>query len=289
MFTASADLLKHVEEARSTLTPAERRVAEVVLARSDELIYASLAAVARYAGVSEPTVVRFCRSVGCEGFQDFKVRLAQSIATRFSYADLPIAPDAGVTEYANKVFDASLDTLVRTKRELDGDAIHAAVQLLRTAHKIEFYGVGASGSVAHDAHHKFFRLLVPCAAFSDSHMQYLSAATLSGEDVVVAISHTGRTRELLDSVEVARASSARIIAITAAGSPLAALADVVIGVNVPEDTDLYTPMTSRLAHLVVIDVLALGVALGDSQRNAERLRHVKQLLMSKRLPKASGR
>ena len=284
----SNNLFEHIREVRSGLTRAEARVADLVLSRPDELIYAALGLVARDAGVSEPTVVRFCRSVGCDGFQDFKVRLAQSLASHFPYADLPISPDAGVSDYATKVFDATLDTLVRLRGRLDGSAIEAAVDLLRLAHKIEFYGVGASGSVAQDAQHKFFRLMVPCVAYADSHMQFMSAATLGPEDVVVAISHTGRTRELLEAVEAARASSAKVIAITREGSPLARGADVVIGVDVPEDTDLYTPMTSRIAHLIVIDVLALGMALAVGDGTADRLRHMKELLQRKRVAKEPG-
>jgi RpiR family carbohydrate utilization transcriptional regulator len=127
--------------------------------------------------------------------------------------------------------------------------------------------------------------MVPCVAYSDSHMQYMSAATLQPGDAVVAISHTGRTRELLQSVDAARQSGATLIAITAPGSPLAQRADVLIPIDVPEDTDLYTPMTSRIAHLLVIDVLALGVALRGDDRTAERLRRMKDLLRAKRLPK----
>ncbi len=289
MITPGENLLQRMHDARDTLSPAERRVADIALDRPEEVIYASLASVAKDAGVSEPTVVRFCRSLGCDGFGDFKVSLAQSLASHFPYADLPIAPDAGVSDYATKVFDATLDTLVRLRRQLDGPAVERAVELLQAAHKIEFYGVGASGSVAHDAQHKFFRLMIPCVAYSDSHMQYMSAATLRPEDVVVAISHTGRTRDLLESVEAARASRARVVAITTGRSPLARLADVTLAVDVPEDTDLYTPMTSRIAHLVVVDVLALGVALRGSDLASERVRHMKELLRAKRLPKASER
>jgi len=285
MIATPADLLKRVRDRSPTLSPSERRVAELALGRPDELIYAPLAVVARQAGVSEPTVVRFCRSVGCTGFQDFKLQLAQSMASHFPYADLPIDADAGVVDYATKVFDATLDTLVRLRRDLDVAAVEAAVEYLTAARKIEFYGLGASGSVAQDAQHKFFRLPVPCVSYSDPHMQTMSAAALGQGDVVVAISHTGRTRELLESAEVARRSSTTIIAITSAGSPLAALADVTIAVNVPEDTDLYTPMTSRMAHLAVVDVLALGVALRGGRGTADRLRRMKESLASKRVPK----
>lgn len=283
------NLLARMRDPTTPLSPAERRVADAIDAEPEAVPYASLAALARRAGVSEPTVVRFCRALGCEGYQDFKVRLAHNLATHYPYADLSVGPGAAVDDYATKVFDATLDTLVRLRGTLPTAAVERAVRTLGSARKIEFYGVGASGSVAHDAHHKFFRLMVPCVAYSDSHMQYMSAATLQPGDAVVAISHTGRTYELLQSVDAARTSGATLIAITASGSPLAERADVLIPVDVPEDTDLYTPMTSRIAHLLVIDVLALGVALHGDDRTAERLRRMKDLLRAKRLPKDGAR
>lgn len=279
------NLLKRISAERDDLSRAERAVAEVVLDQPDRVIYASLAELARWAAVSEPTVLRFCRSLGMDGYQDFKVNLAQALASHFPFADLPIQPSDGVGDYAAKVFEATLDTVMRVRSSFDLAVAERAVNLLKDATKIEFWGVGASGAVAVDAHHKFFRLGVPCVAYADSHMQYMSAATMAPGDVVVAISHTGRTRELLQSVELARASGASVIAITARGSPLAELADLLLAVDVREDTDLYTPMTSRIAHLVVIDVLALGVALAGDTRSVERLRRMKDQLRHKRVPR----
>ena len=279
------NLLKRIASDREALSRAERQVADIVLDRPTDLLYASLAELSAQAQVSEPTVLRFCRSIGCDGYQDFKVRLAQSLASHFPYADLAIEPDDGVRDYAVKVLNGTLDTVLQLRSNLDFEAIDSAVDLLRSASKIEFFGVGASGAVALDAHHKFFRLGVPCVAYSDSHMQYMSAATMGPGDVVVAISHTGRTRELLESVQLARESGAAILAITAGDSPLAREAQLLIQVDVPEDTDLYTPMTSRIAHLVVIDVLALGVALAGSDTSVDRLRRIKDRLRHKRLPR----
>lgn len=283
MLADVVNLLQQVTQAEASLPQSERKVARVVLAHPDTVIHSTLADLARMAGVSEPTVVRFCRSVGCKGFQDFKVRLAQSVATPFPFADFAITPDDSLAACATKIFTATVDTLLKVLNQLDLEATERAVEALAKARKIEFYGFGASGNVALDAHHKFFRLGRPCIAYADSHMQCMSAATLGLEDVVVAISHTGRTRELIESVRIARDAGVTVIGITTPHSPLAKECSVVLGVSIPEDTDLYTPMTSRIAHLLVIDILAVGVALCSNAATSERLRKMKESLKLKRV------
>lgn len=285
MLTVAGHLLDQLRAQHAELSRSERKVAEVVLMDPAKVVSATLAELAEAAGVSEPTVVRFCRSLGCQGFAEFKVRLAQSLVTRSAYADLEVRPGDPAEAYAQKIIDATIDLLSQVKHRLDPAAIEAATDLLSRAHKIEFYGMGASGAVAMDAHHKFFRLMVPCVAYTDSHMQYMSAATLGPGDVVVAISHTGRTRELLESAALAKQSGAAVIAITAPNSPLAELSTLALTVAIPEDTDVYTPMFSRLVHLVIIDILAVGLALRAGEQTQARLRRMKQTLRAKRLPK----
>lgn len=278
----SGQVLHLLRRHRDGLSRAERKVADVVEMDAERVVGSTLAQLARAADVSEPTVVRFCRSLGLRGFQEFKLRLAQSLVTTGAFADVAVKPGERAAIYAPKIVDATIDMLAHVRRVLDSDAIEAATALLGAAHKIEFYGVGASGAVAIDAQHKFFRLMAPCVAYTDSHMQFMSAATLSPGDVVVAISHTGRTIELLESVGMARRSGASVIAITAPDTPLAELSSLTLAIDVPEDTDVYTPLRSRLAHLVVLDVLAVGMALRGGEATEGRLQHMKAMLRSKR-------
>jgi RpiR family transcriptional regulator, carbohydrate utilization regulator len=280
---AYSNLLLRINEALRYLSKAERKVAEVVLAQPQGIINMSIAELSQRAQVSEPTVVRFCRSIGCDGFQDFKVELAQSLAAGVSYLDLNIKLEDDAHAYTQKVFDATISTLIGVRNQLDGASIERAVDALSRARKIEFYGFVASGAVAIDAQHKFFHFAVPCVAYTDLHMQLMSAAALGPDDVVIAISHTGRTKELIASVRLARHSGATVIGVTAPKSPLAELCSLVIGVEVPENTDVYMPAMSRIAHLLVIDVLAVGVALRGGTRMAERLRKMKVALQGRRL------
>jgi RpiR family transcriptional regulator, carbohydrate utilization regulator len=281
---AHVNLLLRVREALPGLTPAERRVAETVLARPRDVVDLSIMASARLASVSEPTIVRFCRRVGCEGFQDFKVQLAQSLGAGLLYLDMDIREGDGSRAYTQKVFDSTINTLITVRNRISDVAIERAVEALARARKIEFYGFVASGAVATDAQHTFFHFAVPCVAYTDLHMQLMSAAALGPEDVVVAISHTGRTRQLIASVELARTSGATVIGVTDPESPLARACTFVVGVSVPENTDLYMPTLSRIAHLLIIDVLAVGVALRGGPETAGRLAKMKHVLKDLRVP-----
>jgi RpiR family transcriptional regulator, carbohydrate utilization regulator len=282
-----ADLLPRMREALPTLSAAQRRVAETVLNRPHAFIDSNVWELARRAGVSEPTVVRFCRTVGANGFQDFKIKLAQSLVAGVSHLDMGVAADDDAAAYSQKVFDTVIASLIAVRNQLDSSQLERAVDVLARARTIEFYGFVASGAVAVDAQNKFFHFAAPCVAYTDLHMQLMSAAALSPHDVVVAISHTGRTRELLESVRLARESGATVIGVTPAGSPLASVCSMVIDVEVRENTDVYMPTLSRIAHLLVMDVLAVGVALRGGAQAAQRLRRMKSALQARRLPAGS--
>lgn len=285
MLTGTDNLLARLSEQHDQLPRAERRVAEAVLRQPDAVIYMTLADLAREANVSEPTVVRFSRSTGCDGFQSFKIRLAQSLASQSGYADLDLTPEEGAEGYAAKVFKTTVDTLAQVHQNLDIATLEAAIDAIAGAGRLEFFGLGASGAVATDAYHKFFRLVSSCAVYTDAHMQLMSASALVPGDVVVAISHTGRSRELLDVTPIALGAGATVIAITDPDSPLAARSSLVLNVRVREDTDHFTPMISRIAHLLIIDTLAVGVARRGGSATAERLQRMKESLHIARNPR----
>lgn len=269
---------------REGLRPAERKVAETILADLDFGMRASIADLAQRAGVSEPTVTRFCRALGCAGLKDFKLRLAQSLAVGVPYLHRSAQPEDDTGVLIDKVFDGVANALEIARRSLDPASMKAAILALSAARRVDFFGVGAgSGIVAQDAQMRFFRLDMAANAFSDGHLQLMSAAILEPGDAAVGISHTGRSREIIESLTVARSHGATTIAITAAGTPLAGACDIPILVHVPEDTDFYAPSVSRLAHLTIIDTLAVGVALRRGPKVLENLRRVKAALAGQRM------
>ncbi|MCP5325934.1 MAG: SIS domain-containing protein [Oceanospirillaceae bacterium] len=265
-------------EARNTLRKSEVKVADYVLQHAESVIHMRIVDLAQEAQVSEPTIVRFCRALGLNGFQAFKVRLAQAFATQRNLGQFAVTDDDTCADIIHKIFDTSLSKLMSVRDHLDPLQVRRAIDALSRARRVEFYGFGASGAVAVDAMHKFFRLQFATAAYSDPHMQSMSAATLSKGDVVVAISQSGRTKDLIHAMAMAKKAQANVIALCPPDTPVSEQADLPIDVRLVEDTDIFTPMTSRIAHLMVIDALAVGVAQKKGPEFDEHLKRIKESL-----------
>lgn len=279
----SRDLLKHINAAMPAMRKSERKVAEYVMAHLAAVVHMRIVDLASEAQVSEPTVVRFCRAVGCDGFQDFKLRLAQHGGAP-SFGQFALQEGDTLSDICDKVFDATIDTLTQVRARIAPEGLEAAVAALCQAKRVEFYGFGASGAVAVDAQHKFFRLQMATAAYSDPHIQSMSAMSLERGDVVVAISQSGRTKALLEAAELAQQVGGVVIGICPGDSPLARLCSIPIAIDVEEDTDIYTPLSSRIAHLVVIDILATGVSHAKGPALRQHLSKLKQGLKHLRFP-----
>lgn len=256
----NSTLLQHIHQARHQLRKSERKVCEYVLSHLNDVIHMRIVDLASAADVSEPTVVRFCRAIDCTGFQDFKLRLAQYLATKKEFETFVIADTDSVADLGVKVFDATLATLTQVRDAINPDAIEAAIEAITQAKRVEFYGFGASAAVAADAQHKFFRLQISTSAYSDPHIQTMSAMSLSANDVVVAISQSGKTRALIEAIKLANNAGAKTIALAPTDSPVAKASQIPIYIDAEEEVEIYTPLSSRIAHLVVIDLIAVGVA-----------------------------
>ncbi|WP_343660496.1 MurR/RpiR family transcriptional regulator [Ralstonia sp.] len=259
------DLRERIRAARPSLSPAERQVADWVLRQPGTVLSLPVAAIAREAGVSQPTVIRFCRSMGCHGLSDFKLRLAQGNVARDT-APARIASPSGT-----RVLQNAIDSLTTLQDRFDPRTLDAAVALVDSAHRIDLYGFGSSGVVALDAQTKFFRYGIPANAYSDPYLVSMSLNVLQAGDVVIAISKSGALPELQTAVERVRELGVRVIAVTAPDSPLAALADVVLPADV-DDAVADRSMVARLLHLALLDALVLEVAL----RKGSALHHADQ-------------
>jgi len=279
-----------VKAALPALPPAEQRVAKLLLNDARGFANLPVSELADRAHVSKPTVVRFCRSVGYDGLADFKRKLAGSVNEGVPFVHRAVDEDEKPGDLIVKVVDNAVAALLHYRNDAASHAFERAINALaesaRNNRRIEFYGVGNSGIVAQDAQHKFFRLGINTAACSDGHVQLMSATMLQAGDCAVVISNSGRSRDLLDAAEIARKKGATIIIITASGSPLAALGQsqgqILLAVDHPEDYDRYSPMVSRLLHLIAVDILTTGVALRLGQTLRPMLQEIKRNLRSKR-------
>ena len=278
------NIINAIELRRPQLRKSEQKVADHILSQPDTIIYLRIVDLAREAGVSEPTVVRFCRAIGCDGFQDFKLLLAQHIAHSPSYKEFSLSEHDSAREYTIKVFDSAMETLKRVRDSLDTRAIEAAVSALQKARRVEFYGFGASSPVATDAQHKFFRLQIPSSAYSDPHIQAMSAMSLDTDDVVVAISQSGRTQALIDAMVLVKEAGATLIGLAPSGTPVATHCDIALHIDVKEDIETYTPLPSRMAHMAIMDILAVGVSKAKGPAINEHLRKIHRGLQSLRQP-----
>jgi glucokinase len=259
-------ILGQIQRARDSLTPAEKRVADHVLAHPRSALNDPIAEIAKAAQVSQPTVIRFCRSLGCEGLSDFKLRLASGLSATIPLTHTQVTGSDSVLELGVKVLGNTASAILQVRDQLNRDTLVRAIDLLNAAERIEFYAVGHYGVVADDAQFKFLRFGVPSASFTDPRLQLLAAKVLRPSDVVVIISSSGRVDDLLNVCETAHARGAPVVAITASQSPLARKADVALIVDHVEDLATHVPMVSRILHLLVIDILAVGLAM---RRGAE--------------------
>lgn len=281
----SPNLIRRMADNLQSLRKSEAKVATYVLAHANDVIKMRIVDLAAKSEVSEPTVIRFCRALGFDGFQSFKLQLAQQLGLGSVYTQFAVDDNDTVADLGNKVFDTTIGSLLTVRDELNPEVLEQAINTISNARRVEFYGFGASGSVAADAQHKFFRLQLSTAAYTDPHIQHMSAISLSTEDVVVAISQSGETQALLQSVTLAREAGAKVIGVAPQNTSLSHQCSIPIYVNMEEDLQSFTPVSSRIAHLVVIDVLATGVA---RHRKPLLKEHLKRLEKSQRALRTPG-
>ena len=272
------NILEVIRTLRPQLRRSDRKVADLVLADPGRVLNANVAATAELASVSQPTVIRFCVAIGCESYQEFKLKLAQSLALGVPATHSEILDTDPLDRVVGKIFDYTLTSLDWARHHLDMQALGDAVALLESANRIEFFGFGASGIVARDAQQKFPLFGVPCGAQVDSHQQLMVACLLKPGDVAVAISNTGTTASIIEIARVARECGAKVIGITGGDAPLLLHCDVGLVVETLENTNIYTPTISRIAALVVVDVLSTAVALRRSEGHMAKLTWMKQHL-----------
>ncbi|MEL7186948.1 MAG: SIS domain-containing protein [Pseudomonadota bacterium] len=272
-------MLREIEASIPALSRSQTRVAEWVLAHPKEAASATLSHIATECGTSEPTVVRFCHHIGLDSFRELGRRLTEALSAPGGYVHRDVNSDDRPADATIKVLDASIQSLVDMRTDLSSMPIEAAAAAMAGARQIAFAGLGASGYVARDASHKFFRLGVPCSALNDTPMILQFAAIAEPDDVLVLLSHSGRWPEFARAAQTARERGATVIAITNPESAIADAASILFPCRVIEDTSVYTPMSSRLAQLALLDALLVALALAQGESAGDMLRRSKEALL----------
>lgn len=251
-----------------SLAPAEQRVGQAVLADPAAVASLSITALARRCGTSEATVVRFSRNVGFDGYPALRLALAseagRSAAEGRSSVGLDVEPEDSLAQVVEKVGAADTRAIEDTVANLDLEQLARAVQAIRDARRVEIHGIGASGLVATDLEQKLRRIGLAAAAATDRHAALTSAALLAPDDVVIALSHSGETSDVIDPLEQASAVDATRIAITNfRRSSLAQVADIVLTTAAHESVYRSGAIASRVAQLTVVDCLFVAIARLD--------------------------
>tara|TARA_R110000823_G_scaffold315515_4_gene447951 strand:+ start:49 stop:891 length:843 start_codon:yes stop_codon:yes gene_type:complete len=276
-------LMLELANSETRRTNSAKKIAEYVLRDPQAVIDMPISVLAAKVGISEPTVNRFCTGLGLKGFPDFKLRLATEIARRKFHISKDIDPDDSCTDMIEKVFESAHACLNSAMEGLDAAIVDDIAVRLCSARSIVICGQGASSPVALDAQHKLMRFNIPVIAHLDNLNQRMAAAGLGAGDYLLCISYTGRTIPILEIAEIGRNAGATLIGITSADSPLATICNRVLAVESSENTDVYTPMTSRIAQLTLVDVLATRLAVHQPKGFSDHLQRVKQSLSSTRL------
>jgi RpiR family carbohydrate utilization transcriptional regulator len=274
-------MLNQIRASQHDLSKSEKKVANAVLDAPQQCVKSTMHELAQASGVSEPTIVRFCRSLRLSGYREFRLRLAQDLASQVHYQHSQIEASDNATQLVDKVINSAISSLSKVRGQLAAEVIDQAISTLSTSKRIDIYGIGGAGTVVNDAQLKFVRLGLNSQPYCDTYLQCVAAGLLDSDACVLAISNSGRSKDLLESIKIAKKSGATIISITASASPLAALSDLHLAVDLDEEENNLAPIKARIAHMAVVDVLAIGLAVRSKPAYLERLRQANLVLADK--------
>jgi DNA-binding MurR/RpiR family transcriptional regulator len=265
------------------LNAAEKKVIHYVIDHPEEVVSLSVSDLADKSGSSEATVVRACRSVGMKGYQDLKLSLIQNIVTPLQSIHEEIGETDSASAVLDKIFQSTIHTLKYTRDVIDITAVERAAGLIMQARRIAVFGLGNSHAIALDAQHKFLRLGLDVTAFADSHLQSISSAFLGTGDVVLAISHSGSSRDVIEAASVARENGAKVISISNIGtSPLTKVSDVSLCTASNETKYRVVAVASRHAAMVIIDVIYTLIAMRKGGEAVKGFKRVEVALEDKK-------
>ncbi|EOD80852.1 Transcriptional regulator, RpiR family [Grimontia indica] len=276
--TMEVDILSQISQRFDALRDAEKKVAKCVMDNLAGAASASITELAEEAQVSEATITRFAKAVGCKNVRDLKMKLAQSLAVGQRFIIDPVEQTGiqGVYESVKQSMDAN-------RKLLDEKDIEKAVNWLHGARQIISVGMGGGSTmISQELQHRLFRLGYAITAYHDGLLTRMVAATADSSDVMVIMSTTGHTPGILDAAQLAKKYDLKVIAITQADSPLAEIGDLVLPITTQETDFIYKPSASRYAMLALVDVISMQLAVTHKRRSRDKLRRLKLALDSYR-------
>lgn len=280
---SSKAFYSRIQEKLESLSKMERKTAECMAENQDKLIYASITELAELAGTSEATVTRVCTKLGYSGFQALKVSVARELVSQQEKIHEDLKADSPPEMIIDKIFSSAIHTLTMTRKALDGKAVAGSIEALCRARRIVIVGNGNSGAIALDAQHKFLRIGLNVSAYTDDHMQMIAVVSMTKDDVLIAISHSGSSRDVAEAMQVAKENGATVISITNNGiSPVSKLADIRLYTYSQETKYRTYAISSRMAELTIIDTLYTGVSLRLGDKAIQNFEALEKALVVKK-------
>ena len=266
-------ILKQLEEPNFKATKSDKVLIEYIKENIEDVFYKSISQIAKESGIGEATITRFSKTMGYSGLQDFKVTLAREISglKNRTIINRSIENDEGVMESARKLFNSNIRILENTFNIIDGNDIEKATDMIINAKKVFFIGIGYSGMTAEDSNYKFSRIGFNCMSLDSSHNMIMMASLMDEDDVIVAISHSGETDEIIKTVNIAKANGASVISVTEdKSSRLRDISDVNLGYFSGESILETGSISSKLAQFFIIDLVYTQVVKEKSAEVVER-------------------
>ena len=280
---SSKAFYSRIQEKLESLSKMERKTAECMAENQDKLIYASITELAELAGTSVATVTRVCTKLGYSGFQALKVSVARELVSQQEKIHEDLKADSPPEMIIDKIFSSAIHTLTMTRKALDGKAVAGSIDALCRARRIVVIGNGNSGAIALDAQHKFLRIGLNVSAYTDDHMQMIAVVSMTKDDVLIAISHSGSSRDVAEAMQVAKENGATVISITNNGiSPVSKLADIRLYTYSQETKYRTYAISSRMAELTIIDTLYTGVSLRLGDKAIQNFEALEKALVVKK-------
>ena len=264
-----------------TFTKSERKIAEYILENHNDILDATITELAEKINTSDASIARFCKTLGCKGYQDFKIRLAKEILPKYKQLNVSIEKNDTPEILCQKIFNCEIATLHENLEIVNVDTLKKAAEHIKSADHVEIFGSGGSFIIGQDIKHKFLKIGIRCSVISDIDMQSMSASLLKKGDVVIGISHSGGTKSIFHCLDIAKKNGAFIILLTAtAKSPMSRLADIVIPVISKETLFKSESNAARIAELVIMDVILAILVSDNNYKNYDKKIHATRMSTS---------
>lgn len=265
----------------NSFTKKEKLTADYILGNGN-VIYMSITELAYACGVGETTIIRLCKKIGINGYQEFKLLLAREMVSPEEDVHENVSHLDSIPEIIKKIAQSNIVAIQDTAKVISSLQLEKAVDMILKSDRVDIYGVGASAFTAGDAKYKFMRIGINTEAISDPHIQSMSAVNLTNRSVAMGISFSGSTKDTVDSLTLAKGAGAFTIAITNyERSPITKVADAVLLTSAKETPLRSGALTSKIAQLHVLDILYTALAIKKKEKTYEMLNKTAEAVLKK--------